>query len=103
MRALRLLAALTVVVAVLALASCSEEMFDNQSDLVVFNDSACQLTIWVDGREGFGVRPNSDRTLDDIGKGRHVLEAIDPRGSVVERRTIELAPGEDYYWTIEHC
>ena len=36
-------------------------------DLVVLNESSCAVTIMVDGREAFQVRPGTDRVLDDIG------------------------------------
>lgn len=94
---------LTVVLAVSVLAGCSEDLFDAESDLVIMNESVCNLTIFVDGREAFVVRGGSDRTLDDIGPGRHVIEALDEHGNLVERRTIDLASGEDYYWFIYDC
>lgn len=103
MRSRRALCALGVLLLVVLLASCSEDMFDAECDLVVLNDSACDLTIFVDGREAFTVRAGSDRTLDDIGAGRHVLEALDPQHNLVERRSIELATGEDYYWILDDC
>ncbi|MBW2531150.1 MAG: hypothetical protein JRI55_06690 [Deltaproteobacteria bacterium] len=78
-------------------------MFDAECDLVVLNDSACDLTVFVDGREAFQVRAGSDRTLDDIGGGRHVLEVLDERGGLVERRSVDLASGEDYYWILDDC
>ncbi len=49
------------------------------------------------------MRAGSDRTLDEVGPGRHVLEALDPQGRLVQRRVIELATGEDFYWTLDHC
>ena len=87
----------------LLLTACSEDMFDAECDLVVLNDSACDLTIYVDGREAFVVRAGSDRTLDDIGPGRHVLESLDQQHTLVERRSVELANGEDYYWILDDC
>ncbi|MEW6338327.1 MAG: hypothetical protein AB1625_13125 [Acidobacteriota bacterium] len=87
----------------LALASCGEDVLDAETDLVVLNDSACDLTIFVDGREAFTVPAGSDLSLDDIGPGRHVLEALDARGGLVMRRSIELASGEDYYWILHDC
>ena len=86
-----------------ACVACSQELFDNESDLVVLNDSACAIKIIVDGREAFTVKPGADRILDGIGKGRHVLEAIEGVDQVVERRTVELSQGEDFYWTLDHC
>lgn len=78
-------------------------MFDTENDLVVLNDSACNIVVFVDGRQAFDLRAGSDRTLDDIGTGRHVLEALDSGGTLVERRSIELAGGEDYYWILSTC
>lgn len=100
MRPRSVLAALVVA---LLLVACSEDMFDAECDLVVLNDSACDLSVYVDGREAFLVRAGSDRTLDDIGPGRHVLETLDQQRNLVERRSIELANGEDYYWILDDC
>jgi hypothetical protein len=88
---------------VVALVGCSEDMFDSECDLVVLNDSACDLVVFVDGREAFTVRAGSDRTLDDIGNGRHVLEVLDTRDGLVERRNVDLTTGEDYYWILDDC
>jgi hypothetical protein len=85
------------------LPACSEDMFDAESDLVILNDSLCEVVVYVDGREAFTVKPGSDRTLDDIGNGRHVLEALDAQGSLIERRSVELAGGEDFYWILDDC
>ena len=85
------------------LLACSEDMFDAESDLVVLNDSVCEVVVYVDGREAFTVKPGSDRTLDDVGNGRHVFEALDARGNVIERRSVDLAPGEDFYWILNDC
>jgi hypothetical protein len=103
MLATRLLRASLAVLFVLALAGCNQDMFDSQSDLVVLNDSACDLVVYVDGREAFTVKAGSDRTLDDIGSGRHVLETLSVHGDLVERRSVELATGEDYYWILDDC
>ena len=92
-----------VVLAVLLLGGCSDDLFNADCDLVVINDSACDVHIFVNGREAFTVKSSSDRTLDDIGPGRHVLEALDYRGNLILRRTIELAPGEDFVWILEDC
>jgi len=83
--------------------ACSGDVFDSECDLVVLNDSACDLTVYLDGREAFDVRAGSDRTLDDIGPGRHVVETLNIHGSLVERRSIELTSGEDYYWIVDDC
>jgi len=82
---------------------CSQDLLDGESDLVVLNDSRCALTVWVDGREAFAVEAGAERILDDVGPGRHVLEAVDAAGRVIERRAVELAHGEDYYWTLGGC
>jgi hypothetical protein len=92
-----------LVLAALLGAGCSEDLVDGESDLGALNDSGCTLTILVDGREAFNVAPGADRILDDIGTGQHLLEAVDPRGTVIVRRTVELLRGEDFYWTVEHC
>ena len=95
--------ALLVLGAALLVPACTQEMFDSENDLVVLNDSSCDVVVYVDGRQAFDLKPGSDRTLDDIGTGRHVLEALDGSGTMVERRSIELAGGEDYYWILSGC
>jgi hypothetical protein len=92
-----------VLVLALALPACSQDLLESESNLVVLNESQCSVSVYVDGQEAFAVRAGSDGTLDDIGPGRHVLEAIDPQGKLVQRRVIELATGEDFYWTLDHC
>ena len=92
-----------VLTAAICCVSCSEEMFDGQSDLIVLNESGCPMKVMVDGREAFSIKPGSDRVLDDIGAGRHVLEAMDPSDRVLVRRTVELSRGEDFFWTLDHC
>jgi hypothetical protein len=87
----------------LALPACKEDLLDSECNLVVLNESSCNYSIYVDGQEAFAVRAGSDRTLDEVGPGRHVLEALDPQGRLVQRRVIELATGEDFYWTLDHC
>ncbi len=99
----RSIPAIIVLGAAFFLPACTEDMFDAENDLVVLNDSACDMVVYVDGREAFTVKAGSDRTLDDIGNGRHVLEALDHQGSLVERRSVELAGGEDYYWILNDC
>ena len=94
--------ALTLVT-VIPLAACNEDVLDAESDLVVLNESPCDFTIYVDGREAFVVQAGSDMSLDDIGSGRHVVEALDVRGNLVSRRAIELASGEDYYCILDNC
>jgi hypothetical protein len=99
-RRLALLLSLSVA---LFVGACNQELFDTECDVVVFNDTSCNVVVYVDGRRAFTVRPGIDRTLEDIGPGRHVLEALEGSGRVVERRTVELAIGEDFYWTLGHC
>lgn len=95
--------ALLVFVVLVVGAGCNQDLLDGDSDLVVLNDSPCTLAIWVDGREVFAIDPGSDRILDDLGPGQHILEAVDPRGTVVKRRVIELAQGEDFFWALDDC
>jgi hypothetical protein len=76
---------------------------DRSCDLIVINDSHCDLKVFVDGWDAGLVREGAVRTVDDIGSGRHVLEAVDHLGHVVERRYIDLARGENYYWRLESC
>ena len=95
------LASLVVVTAVLS--SCDQRAFDSECDIVVLNESQCALAIYVDGREAMEVRPGTDRAFSNIGAGRHVLEALDSSGKLVQRRTVELATGEDFYWTLDSC
>jgi hypothetical protein len=92
-----------VLAAVVMLPACSDDPVDDESDLAVVNDSACDLVVYVDGREALPVAAGSDATLNDIGSGRHVVEALDSRGRLVQRRAIELAVGEDFYWTLDDC
>ena len=92
---------LLVLVALLS-SGCNEDLLDGESDLVLLNDSSCTLAVFVDGREAFTVQPGAEQILDGIGAGQHVLEAI-RGGTVVERRTIELSQGEDFYWTVDRC
>lgn len=86
-----------------AFAGCNGDVFDAECDLVVVNDSACDLTVFVDGREAFDLGAGSDRTLDDIGPGQHVIEALNVHGALVERRSIDLTASEDYYWIVSDC
>jgi hypothetical protein len=95
--------ALGLLACCVALHGCGDELFDSQCNLVTLNDSRCTVTVFVDGRQAFTLHPDSDRTLDDIGPGRHVLEAIDASGNTVVRRSVELTAGEDFYWTVDHC
>ena len=92
-----------ILVLALALPACSQDLLESECNLVVLNQSTCSLSVYVDGQEAFAVRAGSDGTLDDIGPGRHVLEVMDTQGRLVQRRAIELATGEDFYWTLDHC
>jgi hypothetical protein len=94
---------LLALVLALGLPACNDDVLDAECNLVVLNESSCSLSIYVDGQQAFAVRAGSDRTLDDIGRGRHVLEAVDTQGKLIMRRPVELAPGEDFYWTLDHC
>jgi hypothetical protein len=95
--------ALLLGVVVLATPTCTQDAPDSQCDLVVLNHSRCRLSIYVDGRPAFAVLAGAERTVDDIGAGRHVVEALDADGRLVQRRTFELASGEDFYWTLDTC
>lgn len=87
----------------LAAGGCREHLFGVQSDVVVANQSSCTLTISVDGWEAFTVGRDDTRTVDGVGSGRHVLEAKDEIGRLVERRYVDLRSGEDFYWRIDAC
>lgn len=85
------------------LLSCSGELAEENNDLIVVNEAPCDVSIYVDGREAFQVEAGSDRVLADIGEGRHILEAVTRSGQVVERKMVELAPAEDFYFVIDNC
>jgi hypothetical protein len=87
----------------LAVSGCRERLFGHASNVVVLNESHCSVTVFVDGWKAFTVRDDSTRIIDNVGSGRHVLEAKDDLGRLVERRYIELQSGEDYYWRITSC
>lgn len=95
--------ALVLLPLVVGAGGCRDHMFEHESGIVVVNQSSCTLTVFVDGWEAFTVRKDSSRTVDSVGSGRHVLEAKDELGRLVERRYIELHSGEDYYWRLEAC
>jgi hypothetical protein len=95
--------AVLVLLSVVAASGCRERFLGRSSNVVVLNESQCSLTVFVDGWEALTVRHGSTRLIDNVGSGRHVLEAKDGVGHLVERRYIELRGGEDYYWRIETC
>lgn len=93
----------SLLLAAAGVSGCDERAFDSSCDVVVLNESACSLAIYVDGRQVTAVRPGSERAVPDIGSGRHILEALDAKGRLVQRRAVELATGEDFYWTLDSC
>jgi hypothetical protein len=91
-------------VALLALAGgCRNNDLDGQCDLFIQNHSRCDIIVFVDGWEAAHLPASTSRTVDDIGDGRHVLEAKDQDGRLIERRSIDIDRGEDYYWRIAGC
>jgi len=103
MAARRLATLVLVTAAMVGVPGCSDEMFDAECDLIVVNESLCPVTVYVDGQPAFTVESGSDRILDDIGPGQHIIEAMDPNGAMLERRTVELASSEDYYLIVDDC
>ena len=87
----------------LAVAGCHDRLFGDGSDVVVMNASSCNLTVSIDGWEAFTVSSGSTRSVDNVGSGRHVLEAKDHMGRLVERRYVEISRGEDFNWSITSC
>lgn len=85
------------------LSGCGSDILDDKNDLIVVNESPCDVTVFVDGRELLQVEAGADRAFSDIGYGRHVIEAVNHRGEVVTRKVVELAPGEDFYFVIGDC
>ena len=83
--------------------ACQQHEFRTQSNVVVLNESACALTISVDGWDATSIDSNQIRTVDNVGSGRHVLEAKDDLGRLVERRYVELGEGEDFHWRLQSC
>jgi hypothetical protein len=100
MKGRSLLLASLGVLAVLSL-GCGNNGWDEENDLVVINDTRFDLRVFVDGHEAFVVRDHTAKSLEDIGDGRHVLESLDENGALVERRSIHLEQGEDYYWRVD--
>lgn len=92
-----------LLLAVLLLASCGSDLLDDKSDLIVVNEGPCDVTVLVDGQEILTVEAGSDRAFSDIGYGRHVIEAVNTRGEVVERKVVDLAPAEDFYFVVNDC
>ncbi len=88
---------------VLSAGACRDHLFGNETDVVVMNESQCDLTVFVDGWEAFTIRHGATQTVDNVGSGRHVLEAKDEVEQLVERRYVDLHDGEDYYWRLEAC
>ena len=99
----RLAAAVLVALALVTLSGCRGRDWDSECDLIVNNRSHCDLTVYIDGWEAARVRHGDVRTIEDIDDGRHVLEAKDEAGRIVERRSIDLDNGEDYYWRLDSC
>ena len=82
---------------------CDEETWDCSCGLVISNNSRCDLTIFVDGRQVGDVPVSETRRKDDIGCEEHTLEARDLAGENVELRHIDVHGCEDYYWRIDDC
>lgn len=82
---------------------CQQHELRGQSNVVVLNESTCTVTVSVDGWEATSVEPSQIRTVDNVGVGRHVLEAKDDLGRLVERRYIELGDGEEFHWRLQTC
>jgi hypothetical protein len=89
--------------ALLAVVGGCRNDLDGQCDLYIQNHSRCDIIVFVDGWEAAHVAASSTRTVDDIGDGRHVLEAKDKDGRLLERRNIDIDRGEDYYWRLDGC
>lgn len=85
------------------LVGCGSDILDDKSDLIVVNESPCDVTVFVDGHEVLSVEAGSDRAFSDIGYGRHVIEAVNYQGEVVVRKVVDLAPAEDFYLVVNNC
>jgi hypothetical protein len=103
MRGAAATAGLILTAIVVVATACGRDAPDTSCDLLVVNDTECTVVVFVDGARAFAVGPHSDRSLEEIGRGRHVLEATNSRGDLIERRLIDLSAGEDFVWTISHC
>ena len=84
-------------------AGCHERTLGQQSDVVVLNQSSCVVTVSIDGWDAVTVPSGSTLVVDNVGSGRHVLEARDQAGRLVQRRYVELASGESFSWSIPSC
>jgi hypothetical protein len=100
---MRPIAVALLVLPLLAAAGCRDKLIGKETNVVVLNDSACDLTVFVDGWEAFTVRHGAAQTVDNVGSGRHVLEVKDQMDRLVDRRYVDLQDGEDYYWHLEKC
>lgn len=90
-------------VLLLPLGGCNDHFWDEECDIVVINSSPCRLRILLDGFEALTIKTDDTRTVDDVGRDRHTLEALDEGNRLVERRNIKLGRGEDFYWYIVSC
>ncbi len=95
--------ALAVAVLALLALGCQERPLGHGSGVVVMNASHCDLTVSIDGWEAGTVPSGSTGEVDNVGSGRHVLEAKDETGRMVERRYVEIGTGEDFTWSITSC
>lgn len=95
-------AALLLALALVA-GACRDRLLEAQANVVVANLSGCSVTVYVDGWEACRVDQGASRTVDNVGSGRHVLEARDDLGRLVERRYVEMGGGDEFYWRIESC
>ncbi len=102
MKACRNLALVLLPLALLA-AGCHDRLLGQQSDVVVLNQSSCNLTVSIDGWDAVTVPSGSTLVVDNVGSGRHVLEARDRAGRLVQRRYVEVASGESFSWSIASC
>ena len=85
------------------LGGCNDHFWDEECDIVVINSSPCRLRILLDGFEALTIKADDTLTVDNVGRGRHTLEALDEDDRLVERRNIDLDHGEDFYWYIVSC
>jgi hypothetical protein len=95
--------ALVLLPLALLAAGCHDRLLGQQSDVVVLNQSSCDLTVSIDGWDAVTVASGSTLVVDNVGSGRHVLEARDRAGRLVQRRYLELASGESFSWSVASC